>query len=525
MVVKGVVKKGQYFDSVTLMLVAKGLTEVEGVEDAAIVMGTDENKSILESSGMLLDEFKQAKDSDLIIVVKAKDESLAEKMLEKAEKDLQESRTKFEEAGDYLPKSLEGALEIMPDANLVLISVAGKYAGDEAMKALEKGLHVMLFSDNVPLEKEIELKKYARDKGLLVMGPDCGTAIINGAPLAFANVVNRGDIGIVAASGTGLQEVSCVITNEGAGISQAIGTGGRDVKKDVGGIMFLEGMKALNEDENTKVIALVSKPPHEDVLKKIANLIKEEIKKPVVGIFIGGDPEVVKNAGAIPANTLEEAGLIAASLSKGKSMDEFKKLLEEREEEIKKLAEEEASKKKEGQKYVRGLYTGGTLCDEAQLLFKDMIGYVYGNAPLKEEFKLKDSWKSFKNTVVDLGEDEFTVGRPHPMIDYTLRNKRILEEAKDPEVAVILLDVVLGYGSNMKPGEELAPVIKKAKEMAKKEGRDLSIICSITGTKKDPQNKDKVEKELKEAGTIVMPSNAAASKLSAYIVKKLGGDK
>ncbi len=523
MVVKGIIKKGEYYDSVTLMLVARDAAKLEGVEDAAVVMGTEQNKSILETSDMLLDMFKDAGDSDLLIAVKAKDEKAAEEAFKKIDELLMERRSKAQEAGEYTPKSLEGALEYMPDANMVIISVAGKYAGDEAKKALEKGLHVMLFSDNVPLEKEIELKKYAKDNGLLVMGPDCGTAIINGAPLCFANVVERGDIGIVAASGTGLQEVSSVITNEGAGISQAIGTGGRDVKKDVGGIMFMEGMKALEEDPDTKYIVLVSKPPHPEVLEKVATLIKNEIKKPVVGIFLGGDPEVVKNAGAIPANTLEEAGLIAASLAKGKSLDEFKKLLEEREKEILSIAEKESKNKKEGQKYVRGLYTGDTLCDEAMLLSRQIIGEVYGNAPLNPDFKLKDSWISQENTFVDLGEDEFTVGRPHPMIDFTLRNKKIIEEAKDPSVAVILLDVVLGYGSNMQPGDELAPAIKEAKEIAEKDGRNITFVCSITGTDKDPQDRGKVKKQLEEVGAIVMPSNAAAAKLASYIVKNLGG--
>ena len=525
MVVKGIIKKGEYYDSVTLMLVARDATKIEGVEDAAVVMGTEQNKSILETSNMLIDMFKDATDTDLLIAVKAEDERTAEEAFKKIDELLKEKREKTREAGEYMPKSLEGALEFVPDANMVVISVAGKYAGDEAMKALQHGLHVMLFSDNVPLEKEIELKKYARDNGLLVMGPDCGTAIINGAPLCFANVVNRGKIGIVAASGTGLQEVSSVITNEGAGISQAIGTGGRDVKKDVGGIMFVEGMKALEEDPETDYIVLVSKPPHPEVLEKIAGLIKSEIKKPVVGIFLGGNPEVVKNAGAIPATTLEEAGLIAASLAQGKSLDDFKNLLNKREEEIVNLAKRESENKKESQKYVRGLYTGGTLCDEAMLLSRRIIGEVYGNAPLNPEFKLKDSWISQENTFVDLGEDEFTVGRPHPMIDFTLRNKKIVEEAKDPSVAVILLDVVLGYGSNMQPGDELAPAIKEAIEIAKKDGRNITFVCSITGTDKDPQNRKKVKEQLEEAGAIVMPSNAAAAKLSSYIVKNLGGAK
>lgn len=522
MFLRGIVKSGEYFDSITLMLITKNITETEGVLEAAVVMGTEENKEILKHSEMLIPEFKKAKDTDLLIAVKIDHDKNADKIIKVAEKLLKESKHKKEENIDeYSARSIEGAVKQIPGINMAIISVAGKYAGDEAMKALKNDLNVMLFSDNVSLKKEVELKKYAKEKGLLMMGPDCGTAIINGAPLCFANVIKKGDIGIVAASGTGLQEVSCIISKEGGGISQAIGTGGRDVKKDVGGIMFIEGIKALAEDKETKIIVLISKPPHKEVLKKIADIIVK-INKPIIAILLGGNSEVIKNAGGIPAKTLEEAALIAISISKRKNMDEYKQALKENEKEIENLAKEEAKKIKKEQKYIRGLFSGGTLCDESQLLFKEVIGDVYSNAPLNPDFKLKDVWKSYKHTIVDLGEDEFTVGRPHPMIDFSLRNKRILEEAKDPEVAVILLDLVLGYGSNKNPDKELVPIIKKAYEVLEKEGRYLSIICSITGTDNDPQNKKKIEKELKKAGVIVMKSNAAASKLSNYIIKIIG---
>jgi len=245
MVVKGFIKTGEYYDSVSLMLVARSLTQGEGVEDAAVVMGTAENKDILTASGMLLPEFADTGDTDLLLVAKAADAATVDETLVRAEELLKESKNKKAETGEYMPKSIEGAKQVMPGANMVMISLAGRYAGDEAMKALKQGLHVMLFSDNISIEKEKELKEFGREKGLLVMGPDCGTSIINGAPLCFANVVKRGNIGIVAASGTGAQEISVIIGNEGGGISQCIGTGGRDVKKAIGGIMFLEGMKAL----------------------------------------------------------------------------------------------------------------------------------------------------------------------------------------------------------------------------------------------------------------------------------------
>ncbi len=521
MITKGIIKKGEYYDSVSLMLVSKEVTKMEGVIDVAIVMGNDQNKSILETSHLLLDEFKDAIDSDLLIAVKCETKEKVDEALIRIDEILKEKKDRSLAAGEYHPKSIDGALEFMPNANMVIISVAGKYAGDEAMKALKKGLHVMLFSDNVTLEKEKELKEYAKKEGLLVMGPDCGTAIINGVPLGFANVVNKGDIGIVAASGTGLQEVSSIISNNGCGISQGIGTGGRDVKSAIGGIMMIEGIKALNNDPETKVITLVSKPPSDDVLEKIVLFIAENVTKPTVGIFLGGNIEKFENSKIIPAETLEEAALISCAFSQGKPLDEFKISLQKRDENIEEKVKKEIEKMNDKQKYIRGLFTGGTLCDEAMLISRKIIGEVYGNSPINPDFKLKDSWKSQENSFIDLGEDEFTVGRPHPMIDYSLRNKKIIEEAKDPEVAVILLDVVLGYGSTMIPHEELAPVIREAKEIAEKDGRYLSIIITITGTEKDPQKLKEVDETLISEGAIIFKSNAYASLFASKIIEKL----
>ncbi|MBC7194107.1 MAG: acyl-CoA synthetase FdrA [Caldisericia bacterium] len=517
MYVKGLIKSGEYYDSVTLMLVSRDASSLPGVIEAAVVMGTKENKSILESSGMLLPEFKDAKDSDLLIVVKSEDEKIAEESVNKIVEMLKKSKEKVSASAEFLPKSIEGAIEMMPDANLCLISVAGRYAADVAMDALKRGLHVMIFSDNVPKDKAIEVKKYGYEHDLLVMGPDCGTAIINGAPLGFANVVNRGDIGVVSAAGTGLQEVSSIISNNGGGISQGIGTGGIDVKKEYGALSFMKGIEALRDDPETKVIVLISKPPHPEILEKIGKLTKT-INKPIVGILLGADPEMVKSIGAIPAATLEEGALLAVSLSKGVPMEKFKKELEEREEEIKKLADELSKKLKPEQKYFRGFFQGGTLTYETEVILKDFIGYVNSNVPLDDKFKLKDSWKSEGHTVIDFGEDEFTVGRPHPQIDFSLRNKRLIEESKLPEVAIFYLDVVIGYGTNPKPKEDLVPALKEAKKNS-----NALFIVTVCGTDKDPQNKKELIEGLKEAGAIVFESNASAAKLAGYILKKIGG--
>jgi succinyl-CoA synthetase alpha subunit len=509
-VVVGLIKKGAYFDSVTLMKVGKALTAMDGVVDAAVVMGTDENKAILEASDLLTPEFQSARGTDLLIGVSAESDEAAQRALDSADGHLKAVRAGGDDGEEFHPASLTGALTTVTDANLALISVAGRYAGLEARRALDAGLNVMLFSDNVPIETEVELKTLAHERGLIVMGPDCGTAIVNGVPLAFANVVNRGDIGIVAASGTGLQEVSCIISNEGAGVSQAIGTGGRDVKDKVGGISFIDGLAALAEDDATRVIVLVSKPPDDSVRKRIGTAILG-IEKPVVRIFLGAEPEVPTDA-----RTLEEAALKAVALSREKDPREVDVTLESRDAAIWDRTELLAQRCGESQCYVRALMSGGTFAAEAQVLFSDAMKDIASNVPTAGAHRLSDPNMTAKNTVIDFGADEFTVGRPHPMIDYSLRKKRMAAEADDPETAVILLDVVLGYGSHPDPSAELADVIAAASDR-------VIVICSVTGTDQDPQDRRVVERELTDAGAIVTASNAAACKEAAYVIKWLAG--
>jgi FdrA protein len=521
MVVKGIIKTGEYYDSVTLMQAVKRLNKFSGVIDNAIVMGTKENKSILESSGLLLDEFKMSRDTDLLIVVKANNPERAEQVLAEVNTVLKSVRKHTDSGSAPLPRNIDAAMKVLPDANLAMISVAGRYAGDVAMKALKNGLHVMLFSDNVPLEQEIALKQYAVEQELLVMGPDCGTAIINGVPLAFANKVNRGNIGIVAAAGTGMQEVSCLISNKGAGISQAIGTGGRDVKKEVGGLMFIESIRMLLEDRNTKVLLLISKPPHPEVLEKLGKILQGS-KKPIVAAFLGAKAEEIKKYGIHPVSSLEEAALLSIAYSTGKGTKEIGNLIFQQRETIKTQAKTESCKLHSGQKYIRGLFSGGTFCYEAQLLLQDMVDIIYSNAPVGKTIKLANSLRSQEHTLIDLGEDEFTVGRPHPMIDYSLRNKRIIEEASDPETAVILLDIVLGFGSNPEPLIDIIPAIKTAQDIAKEKNRYIFFVCSVTGTDTDPQNRTKVIQSLKDNNVWVMESNAAASLFAGYIVSNIG---
>ena len=501
--IKSLIKTGEYYDSVSLMIVGKEITEMDGVIDAAVVMATLENKAILKMSNLYLPEFDNCSDTDLLLVVNSEDEQLLENLEEIINDLLFKIRNKKSSQGSYSPKSIDGVVDICPECNLVLISIAGKYAGKQAMKALQKGLNVMLFSDNVSLETEINLKNYALENDLLMMGPDCGTAIINGIPLAFANVVNKGDIGIIAASGTGLQEVSSIISNNGCGISQAIGTGGRDVKEQVGGMMFISSLRALNEDENTKIIVLISKPPHPIVLDKI-KLIINGISKPVVCIFLGTISENVD--GVLYCETLEEAALTACALSENKPADGVKSFLSQRKLAFSGICEEELENIASTGKYVRGVFSGGTLCDEALIILSKNID-IYSNRAIKIQFQLENSWFSKEHTVVDLGEDEFTVGRLHPMIDFELRNKRILQEAEDPETAVILFDLVLGYGANENPVGEILPVIREAQNAS--EG--ISFICSVTRKEEDLQGIAMTIESLELASIKVMHSNAAAA--------------
>ncbi len=369
MVTKGIVKSGEYYDSVSLMIVAKRINAITGVLDSSVVMGTAENQAILKAADFMIAEFANCSDNDLLAVVKAETASICDAVLKDLDQMLADLRKSDDSAADFSPKSFEGALKALPDANLSLISVAGKYAFDEAMKALNSGLHVMLFSDNVSIEEEIELKKYALSKNLLVMGPDCGTAIINGVPLAFANVVRRGNIGIVAASGTGLQEVSTLIHNYGFGVSQAIGTGGRDVKEKVGGMMFIQALKALADDDETKVLLLVSKPPHASVLEKIGQVVKG-IKKPVISVFLGANASDIEKFGIKQFSTLEE-GAVQSIRALGQKV------------EAKSCCQncncwgEEAKMLAKGQRYIRALYSGGTFCSETQLILSTHVKDLY----------------------------------------------------------------------------------------------------------------------------------------------------
>jgi FdrA protein len=501
--------KGAYHDSVTLMRLTRGLELVDGVRRAAAMMGTPSNRALLADAGLLTADGETASPNDLIIAVEADESAAAHAGAAAAEAALTAPRPSTL-AAQTTPRArtLRSALRMLDGANLALISVPGVYAGFEALKALRTGLHVMLFSDNVPLSTEIELKRLALSEGLLMMGPDCGTAMINGTPLGFANVVGRGRIGLAAASGTGMQEVSCLIAAAGEGISQAIGVGGRDLSEEVGGLMMEQAVKFLAADPDTEVVCVLGKPPGASTWQRLQGQLAR-LGKPCV-IHFSGVPSQADRPWHT-AVTLEDAAQAAVALARGTEPvpAEFTGPADE----IVRLAHETARAMHPGQRYVRGIYSGGTLAYEALGLLHTMLSGVVPGVRGGGEGHI----------VVDLGEDVFTVGRPHPMIDGTLRREWILTAAADPTTAVILLDIVLGYGAHPDPAGELLPALQQAMRQARAAGRSLAAVASVCGTEQDPQRRSAQVAALRSHGVIVMPSNAQAVRLSARIAAGSAG--
>ncbi len=507
-----IIKKDTYFDSVTLMSLSTKANKIEGVKQVAILMGTEKNKETLKNVGLYTKEASSASPGDVMILLESNSEEECREIYKKVE-ELFYKKEKQELNKEARFSSIDGVMRKFSDRNLAIISVPGQYAFREAKKALNSNINVMIFSDNVSIEEELILKKSAHEKGLFVMGPDCGTAIINGKGLCFANDVRQGNIGIVAASGTGAQEVSVRIHDFGGGVSQLIGTGGRDLSEKIGGIMMLDGLYALNEDDNTKVIVLLSKPPAMSVASKIYEAVKD-IKKPVVICFIGGNEEEALKSGAYFGKTTKEAALKAVILSGVDENTINKHSLNLP------LIEEVKAKLNEEQKYIRGLFCGGTVCEEVFQLIHEKYEDVYSNIAKDEKSKLKDINESYHHTLIDFGDDEFTQGKPHPMIDPSLRIERFLKEAEDREVGVIILDFILGYGSHLDPVGVMLPFIRQSKIKAKEQGRHLEILAFVLGTENDPQNFNNQVQKLLDEGVTIASSSTNTGLLSRGFVEK-----
>ncbi len=499
-----IIRKNQYYDSVFLMGVNRRILEVKGVQRSAVLMATPANKNLLAEMGVQDPQIDAAQPADLIVAVIAETQQVVDEVLRRLDEWLQPPA---ERARETRLHRLEEALARKPNANLAVISVPGEYAAREARKALENGLNVFLFSSNVSIEDERRLKELAAQRDLIVMGPDCGTSLIGGVGLGFANAVRRGPIGVIGAAGTGIQEFTSQVHNAGYGISHAIGTGGRDLSNEIGGLTALTALDALENDPRTEVIVIISKPPGARTLERLVARLRT-CRKPVIGCFLGASLKEAPGATDLQiVRTIDEAvqGAIAAVSGKPR-VSPLSLSPEEREQALR-----ERERWGTGQKYLRGLFAGGTLCYQAQQILLDAGIPVYSNAPLAPMFRLAHPDQSREHTVVDMGDEYYTTGKPHPMIDSTLRRQRVLAESRDPQVAVLLLDFILGYGASRDPVGELFDAIVEARRAVQQRGGWLTVVASICGTNGDPQDLALQTNLLKEAGAIVFSSGARAA--------------
>ena len=510
--IRNEVRRGAYLDSVALMRISRELTGLEGVEEAGVMVGTPANRAILREAGVLAVEGEAAGAGDLIIAVRARTEAQATAAIARAG-ELLDARRQGATAGAAIgsggtpawqPRTLRSGLEQLPDANLALISVPGDFAAAEARKALSRGLNVMIFSDNVALADEVALKREARALGLLVMGPDCGTAILSGVPLGFANVVPKGAIGVVGASGTGIQEVSCLIARAwgGQGISHAIGTGGRDLKAEVGGLTTLMAIDLLDADPATQHIVVISKPPAAAVARLVLARVGKSAK-PFTICFLGSEPmEMPSNARQVSTlAAAAEAAIDAVPVGGVAGVPSRPVVTTVVMPVVRPISGSD----------ICGLFAGGTLCAEAQVVFRARGLGVRSNAPIAGVPALDPSGLVSGHKLIDLGADEFTRGRPHPMIEPGVRDQPLREAAARASTGVILLDLVLGFGAHPDPAGHLAGVVATLP-------RKPVIVASVTGTDGDPQGYRAQVAKLTAAGIEVLASNRAAAERAVALI-------
>ena len=485
-------RHGVYRDSVVLMQVSQAVAACGGVEAAIVAMATPLNIELYERLGFDSVAVEQASPNDLLVAVRAEDEALGVAM---AELDRQLAPSVSSDTQGFgsppAPRTLSSALR--HGGSLALISVPGQHAFVEAMDAVEAGVSVMLFSDNVSVDQEIVLKHAAAARDVLVMGPDCGTAVVGGLGLGFANALRPGPVGIVAASGTGAQQVTCLLDADDVGVTAVLGVGGRDLSAAVGGLSTLAAMKALDDHPATEFVVILSKPPDPEVAERV-RAAAANLKTPSLVAFVArGQDDLTAATGRI----LSALGMTPSAPPEWASPYD---------------REPRAG-------FIRGLFAGGTLCDEAMAIAAASLGPIASNTPLDPSWTLGDDLRAAGHLMIDFGDDRLTAGRPHPMIDQTLRLERIAQEARDPSCAVLLLDVVLGYGANADPAYELAPAIADARESARAAGRDLAVVVSLCGSRGDPQGRDSTAKALAAAGASVHLSNAGAARAAVGLIE------
>lgn len=504
-----VIEKNRYVDSVTLMSVGSKLLALEGIDGADALMCTQANRESLTELGYEIPG--DAGPNDLVIAVSGDTNEHLEAAVKLA-KDILDRKTGDE--GEKVYRSLDEINLAEDSYNLAQISLPGEYAAAEGRKALNMGLDVFMFSDNVSFEDELAMKKLAEDKGLLMMGPDCGVALINGIALGAGSIISDGEIGIVAASGSGAQEVGCIIEKLGYGVSEIIGTGGRDLYPEIGGIMMLHGIKRMEKDDHTKVIVLVSKLAEISVMDKVLTYA-DRVAKPVVAVFLGGDADLFKGHKVNAAYSLEEAAVKAVELYKGTKAD-----FGFSDDEINEIVSREIKKYSKEQRYFRGLYCGGTFTEEAMIYFSknNANTVMYSNLSTKYAKKLDTHHMSTGHTILDLGAEDFTAEAPHPVFDPEIRLKRLRQELSDPGIAVILLDFIMGPGVHEDP---VTPFAKICREVNEERNGSITFIASICGSINDPQDIRKAEKLLEDAGVIVTKSNYQSTRLASALIKAL----
>lgn len=505
-------RRGTYMDSIRVMSATRRMQDLPGVEWAAAVMATPAVVDELSGRGFARADLDSAGAEDLLLAIEARSDSEAEAALDAGEEALiaeEVAAARSEQAAERRPRTLDRALSALPGANLAIISVPGAYAALEASRALSAGLHVLLFSDNVPIEAEVELKSRAADLGLLVMGPGAGTAMLGGTGLGFANVVRPGPVGVVAAAGTGAQEVMCLLHRWGAGISHVIGVGGRDLSTEVGGRMASLGLSALRDDARTQAVVLVSKPPAPQVARSLLRAGPGD--KPMVAALLGVGHDGAGVGEALPPGVTVCGSLEGAALSTvrqlGLPAPDVRGGLAA-------CAAGAMSSLGAGRRALRGLFSGGTLCHEAMLLVYRELGALHSNVPLRPEWRL--SAPPGAHVLLDLGDEEFTRGRPHPMIDPASRVQPLRDAARDPATAVILIDVVLGHGSHPDPAAVLAPVCREITG----EADGPAIVAYVLGTDGDPQDYARQRGQLEAAGCLVPPTAARAALLAGAIAAR-----
>jgi succinyl-CoA synthetase alpha subunit len=485
-------RHGIYRDSVVLMQVSQAVAACRGVTAAIVAMATPLNIEVYKRLGFDRAAVADATANDLLVALEGDEEALAAAVAE-LERQLAPAAAPAANGFGAAPASRTLASALRRGGSLALISVPGQHAFVEAMDAVQAGVSVMLFSDNVSVDQEVALKDAAARSGVLVMGPDCGTAVVGGLGLGFANALRPGPVGIVAASGTGAQEVTCLLDADDVGVTAVLGVGGRDLSAAVGGRSTLAAMKVLDEHFGTEFVVVVSKPPDPAVAERIREAAAG-MKTPTLVAFVGRGQQDLAAA----------TGRILAALGRTPTPPPEWQAPYDR-------------SPRAG--FLRGLFSGGTLCDEAMAIATESLGPIASNTPLEASWTLDDDLRSPGHLMIDFGDDKLTTGRPHPMIDQTLRLERIAREAADPACAVLLLDVVLGYGAHPDPAYELAPAIAAARETARLCRRDLAVVVSLVGSRSDPQGRDSTAKALAAAGASVHLSNAAATRTAVGLLE------